>query len=145
MNIASRLDEAMAAAGFKTQMDLSRASGVPQPTINRILKLPSKKGPETETLIKLAAACNVSLDWLREGRTPRERSGRSKVIPISKDDLPEVDHPRPTQFQRHWLTNEEANILANYRSLTPKSQRHLRTLISGLELDDVDAGAVDKL
>lgn len=67
MTIASRLDEAMKAARFPSQAALARASGVPQPTINRILKGNGKNGPETGTLIKLAAACNVTFEWLHEG------------------------------------------------------------------------------
>ena len=65
--IASRLDEAMAAAGFSSQSALSRASGVPQPTINRILKSVGKGHPEAGTVKKLAEACNVSFEWLNEG------------------------------------------------------------------------------
>jgi phage repressor protein C with HTH and peptisase S24 domain len=66
-NIASRLDDAMTAAGFESQSALSRASGVPQPTINRILKNVGKGQPEVGTIRKLAAACNVSFNWLNEG------------------------------------------------------------------------------
>lgn len=64
--IASRLQEAMDKAGFASQSALARASGVPQPTINRILRGTGKNGPETNTLAKLAAACNVSLGWLQD-------------------------------------------------------------------------------
>jgi transcriptional regulator with XRE-family HTH domain len=67
MNIANRLDKAMTQAGFKSQSALSRASGIPQPTINRILKGGGKKGPETATIQKLAIATNVSFAWLHEG------------------------------------------------------------------------------
>jgi transcriptional regulator with XRE-family HTH domain len=73
MDIAMRLDEAMRAAGFKSQSALARASGVPQPTINRILKGGGKRGPETETVRKLAEALNVSFQWLLEGKEPRGR------------------------------------------------------------------------
>lgn len=64
----------MRAAGFESQSALSRASGIPQPTINRILKSVGKKGPEAHTLQKLAAACNVTFDWLHEGIEPRSRT-----------------------------------------------------------------------
>lgn len=67
--IASRLNEAMQTARppIKAQSDLSDKSGVPQPTISRILKGKGKKGPETDTLKKLAAACGVNFNWLNEG------------------------------------------------------------------------------
>jgi transcriptional regulator with XRE-family HTH domain len=66
MTIGNRLDQAMQMANIPSQSALARASGVPQPTINRILKGAGKNGPETETVKKLAAACNVSFEWLNE-------------------------------------------------------------------------------
>lgn len=73
MDIAMRLDQAMKAAGIRSQSALARASGVPQPTINRILKGVGKKGPEAHTLKQLAIACNVSFQWLHEGVGPMVR------------------------------------------------------------------------
>lgn len=73
--IASRLDQAMTAAGFPSQSALSRASGVPQPTINRILKSVGKGQPEAGTVQKLAEACNVSFNWLNEGIGEIGRTG----------------------------------------------------------------------
>jgi transcriptional regulator with XRE-family HTH domain len=70
MTIGDRLNDAIGRAGFRSQNDLARASGVPQPTISRILKGVGTKGPETETLRKLAAACGVTFDWLNEGIEP---------------------------------------------------------------------------
>jgi phage repressor protein C with HTH and peptisase S24 domain len=71
MTIGSRLDIAMREAGFESQSALARASGIPQPTINRILKGAGKRGPETQTIIALASACNVKFEWLHEGREPK--------------------------------------------------------------------------
>jgi transcriptional regulator with XRE-family HTH domain len=67
MDIGARLDKAMKDARFDSQSDLARRSGVPQATISRILKGAGKKGPETETIKKLAKACHVSFEWLNEG------------------------------------------------------------------------------
>lgn len=67
MSIGDRLDQAMKAARIKSQSELSRISGVPQATISRILKGTGAKGPETETIKKLARACKVSFIWLNEG------------------------------------------------------------------------------
>lgn len=74
MSIAARLDEAMREAGFESQSALARASGVPQPTINRILKGTGKRGPETNTIKALAQACNVNAQWLTDGTGPVHRS-----------------------------------------------------------------------
>ncbi len=56
-----------------SQSALSRLSGVPQPTINRILNGVGKKGPEASTVSRLAAACNVSFQWLHEGIGEKNR------------------------------------------------------------------------
>lgn len=87
MNIGDRLDKAMAHAKFKSQKALERASEVPQATISRILKKGGgKKGPETETIKKLAVACGVSFEWLNEGigagpgEAVRASSARASLI-----------------------------------------------------------------
>ncbi|CAG9177643.1 hypothetical protein LMG32289_03864 [Cupriavidus pampae] len=50
----------------KSQSALARMTGVPQPTINRILKGQTDT-PELGTIKKIAAALNVSATWLAEG------------------------------------------------------------------------------
>lgn len=62
-----------------SQSALARISGVPQPTINRILKGGGKKGPETATVKKLAEALRVRFEWLMEGRGPMEHSKASEA------------------------------------------------------------------
>ncbi|PXX14486.1 phage repressor protein C with HTH and peptisase S24 domain [Paraburkholderia tropica] len=51
------------AKGVKSQSALSRASGVPQPTINRILK-GTTPNPDLSTVQKLCDALGVSVEWL---------------------------------------------------------------------------------
>jgi transcriptional regulator with XRE-family HTH domain len=115
--VSTRLDEAMTNCGY-SQSSLARASGVPQPTINRILKGPNKRGPETETLRKLARACNVSFEWLNEGAESRSRIGSSKAQ--------EVIVATPVQaVQESWLQRvnaDEAELLELYRSLSKAKQ-----------------------
>ena len=72
--IGARLDEAMRARGVRTQVKLAELSGIPQPTIARILKGGGRQGPETETLRPLAKALQVHLRWLQEGLGPRDLS-----------------------------------------------------------------------
>lgn len=67
-----RLDELMqddARFGARGQSALASASGVPQPTISRILK---KNGaPEMETVVKLAVVFGVTCEWMLTGRGPK--------------------------------------------------------------------------
>jgi phage repressor protein C with HTH and peptisase S24 domain len=90
MTIGKRLDEAMKAAGIFSQKSLEEASGVPQPTISRILKNSGKKGPEAHTVKSLAAACGVSFEWLYDGVGPMLPShigaGLGGVFKVTSDE-----------------------------------------------------------
>jgi transcriptional regulator with XRE-family HTH domain len=148
MNIATRLDEAMTEAGFKSQMDLSRASGVPQPTINRILKGSSKRGPESDTVIKLATACNVNFDWLNQNKGPKTGPGTatSTTAPHAINEPSTLNAVNGVpEFLRYWLDVDEANFLAQYRSLTPRSRVRIRAIIGQMKRDDVSLEDADKL
>lgn len=89
----------MQAAGFESQSALARASGVPQPTINRILKGVGKNGPEASTLAKLAAACNVSFTWLHEGTGPRTRTEVAQLPPGDYMKVVLTDEDSPNQYR----------------------------------------------
>nr|WP_049831510.1 helix-turn-helix transcriptional regulator [Janthinobacterium sp. Marseille] len=86
MTIGNRLDQAMKAARIKSQSELARISGVPQATISRILKGVGSKGPETETVKKLAKACRVSFSWLNEGT-----AGDDEHAGAQEDSYPAMD------------------------------------------------------
>lgn len=66
MGIATRLDLMMRERKVKSQSALSRLSGVPQPTIARVLK-GTTDTPELGTVKKLANALGVTATWLVEG------------------------------------------------------------------------------
>jgi len=122
MTIASRLDEAMKAAGFKSQNALARASGIPQPTINRILKGVGKKGPEAHTLALLAAACNVAFDWLHEGigdpaRTATKRSNGEKP--------PKVTTTAPQIPDNFVDADEFVKLMILFRQSTANGRRQI--------------------
>jgi phage repressor protein C with HTH and peptisase S24 domain len=90
MTIPLRLQEAMNRAGIKSQSELARRSGVPQPTINRILKSVGKQGPATETLKKLATACEVPFQWLGDGTGAESRAGaQQEAMPAMPE--PDID------------------------------------------------------
>lgn len=114
MSIGNRLDKAMTDAKIPSQSALQRISGVPQATISRILKGNGKKGPETETIRKLAAACNVSFEWLNEG------IGSPGRVPTTRQTQIEVQEPANSDA----LTPEEIKELVNaYCGLGAKERR----------------------
>lgn len=85
MNIATRLDEAMKIKGFDSQSALARASGVPQPTINRILKGVTPN-PDLQNVKKLATALLVNVEWLTDGVGPGPDAPKSAhKTPLSAD------------------------------------------------------------
>ena len=84
MTIGNRLEEAMKWAGFFNQQALADASGIPQPTISRILKNSAKKSPSGNTIKLLADACGVSFQWLYEGTGPMERQGSGGLSGVIK-------------------------------------------------------------
>lgn len=76
LDIANRLAQLMREKEF-TQSSLSRASGVPQPTINRIL-VRVTRDPRRESVVKLANCFNVSPELLY-GSACAEESSHSKL------------------------------------------------------------------
>lgn len=86
--IGSRLDLAMKEAGYKSQMALSNASDVPQPTISRILK--GKSEPEAATIAALAVACRVATEWLMTGRGNKYVGAKQDVQNVKSADAEAV-------------------------------------------------------
>lgn len=83
MNIGANLDEAMQARGIESQKALERLSGVPQPTINRILK---GNTPDIGTAKKLADALGVSITWLIDQTGDGPHSSKSSQKPLLSDE-----------------------------------------------------------
>lgn len=118
MSIGDRLDKAMKEAKFLSQSALGRASGVPQATISRILKGGGKKGPETATITALAAACNVTFDWLNEGiGSP----GRSSKTAGAKREPP----PRPEAANDKDVTGDEILELITAYKMASAAERSI--------------------
>jgi phage repressor protein C with HTH and peptisase S24 domain len=84
MNIADRLDLLMKLRKLESQSGLARLAGVPQPTINRILK-GKTENPDLPTLQKLAVALNSTAAWIADGTGPGpenpDHTPKSTVIP----------------------------------------------------------------
>lgn len=122
MNIAARLDEAMSDAGFgSNQSALHRASQVPQPTINRILQGGGKRGPETETVKKLAAACNVNFLWLMEGKGPKNVDAPHQQAQAAPVDAGKVDF------------DEILQLISLYRESTETGRRQILRMAENAE------------
>jgi transcriptional regulator with XRE-family HTH domain len=82
MGIAERIDRMMRERKIKSQSALARASGVPQPTIARILN--RQNVPELNTVTKLASALGVTTTWLTDG--PDEAPVYSQSRSLAQDD-----------------------------------------------------------
>ncbi|MGI4856739.1 MAG: helix-turn-helix domain-containing protein [Janthinobacterium lividum] len=88
MNISTRLKQAMSDRRVSSQSALARSSGVPQPTINRILTGKSAN-PDSHTLARLAVALSVSSEWLLTGRGDKPVGFPQPVVPaISGENWP---------------------------------------------------------
>jgi len=92
---SDRVLEAMRDAGFSSQTALARASGVPQPTINRIVNKVAGT-PETTTLAKIAFACQVSLQWLLDGSGPKSIHDLNAMVLAIDSDFKRVVVPEPS-------------------------------------------------
>jgi transcriptional regulator with XRE-family HTH domain len=83
-DVGDRLNDLMQAhplyRGRGGQSALGKRTGVPQPTINRILG--KKSVPEMGTLSKLATEFDVTTDWLLTGREPKYNAD---AVHVGKD------------------------------------------------------------
>lgn len=93
MNIADRIDIAMKLAGYSTQADLSRASGVPVSTLARILSGDSQ--PNANNLAVIAKTCKRSIDWIVNGTDNAQNLS--------------------TEVSLVYVTPEELKLLTQYR------------------------------
>lgn len=91
MGIATRIDRMMSERKIKGQSALSRLSGVPQPTIARVLKGRTDT-PELSTVKKLAAALGVTTTWLADGPDdPVQYAGESATaVQLAASTVDEV-------------------------------------------------------
>jgi transcriptional regulator with XRE-family HTH domain len=83
MDIASRLDMAMEAKGFRDQKHLARESGVPHSTINRILSGRNKTMSITHGHL-LAKTLGVSMFWLACGEEDPNEDNEIRAFLISR-------------------------------------------------------------
>lgn len=140
--IGGRLDKAMRESKVDSQAQLARLSGVPQPTINRILKGQGKKGPESATLISLADALGIELLWLQQGKGPQKAG---MAVESKREEQPRlrVVEPQPaTKLQ--WVTELEAELLSEFRACEEPQRKTLLAAARGLPKAVTGAVAGDK-
>jgi len=130
MDIGDRLDKAMKLAGYTTQAELAKASGVPQPTVNRILKGGGKRGPETATLKRLASACGVTFSWMNGDEDP-ETIERTEI----KVAEPHAEYKAP-QIQLIYATPDEITLLTQFRECTVDGQEAIWSAAKIAERDE---------
>lgn len=118
MNIAERIDLLMKLRGIPSQSALARASGVPQPTINRLLK-GTTANPDLPTLQKLAIALSSNTTWLADGvgpgpDSPDHRPGKSAERETTPANSPNRT-PNPGEIGRSERTEG--------RTISPSDQQ----------------------
>lgn len=165
MELSDRLDLAMRLREIESQSELHRRSGVPQPTINRILK-GTTLAPDTTTVQRLAEALNVSLTWLLDGvgdGPDLPKSGIKRPLPAEmgnvqvwedQDDL-EPDEGRIwlDRFDYHfsagtgliqWEVREKAALPFNAAFFKAKGVRPQDCKLLVLRGDSMEPWAEDK-
>ena len=109
----------MKTSGFKSQSALARAAGIPQPTVNRLLKGTGVQGPESVTVRKLALACGVTFDWLLNG------DARCDMLPVKLTDR-----------QVEWLSLLDSlgsDDIAEFTALIAARQERNRRLLAEMK------------
>lgn len=127
-NIAERLDAAMKARKVKTQTRLAELSGVPQPTIARILKGGGRQGPETETLRPLASSLRVHLRWLQEGLGPMDVSEAAPENPVEHGGELMADARQVEQATKETL-GHVVELVETYRLAGPAGRRRIDAVV----------------
>jgi transcriptional regulator with XRE-family HTH domain len=129
-NIAGRLDAAMQARKVKTQTRLAKLSGIPQPTIARILKGGGRQGPETETLRSLANALQVHLRWLQEGLGPMDLSDEAPAAPSDTSNTPgSTAMAREVAEAAEDMLGHVADLVDTYRLAGPDDRERIDLIV----------------
>lgn len=129
-NIGDRLDGLMQAHPLyrgRGQSALARNTGVPQPTINRILG--NKSVPEMATVVKLAEAFGITCEWLLTGRGPKfiaDIGPATQNVSIVHSGLPE--EPTQQRFPND-VGNALQSVLTAFRTGADIRSSDLRIII----------------
>lgn len=129
--IAERLKEGMELRGMK-QADLVRITGISKGSLSSYLS--GRYAPKRDGLFKLAAALNVSDEWLMGADVPMQRT--PSFYSSEQDDF--VDGPRPVSdlFPQRAAEALWRKDIEEYLELLHKDPRYRALLDSSSKLSD---------
>jgi|GEM_PF-3344526 len=135
MTLAKRIKQERTALGL-SQKALSAEAGISQQMVG---KLELGTTEETSKLVQLAAALNVSADWLATGRGPKERSAN----PVDTARASEKHTATPSPGAK---ADKGAPAPLAWMTSSPAHARLAKTLAhSGGQLSPQSAGAIETL
>jgi transcriptional regulator with XRE-family HTH domain len=111
MNIADRIDLAMKLAGYQSQAEFARASGVSTSTLARILSNESQ--PTPTNLAAIAKGCKQTIDWLVTGESPAD--AKSATIELT------------------YCVTDELALLTQYRLATDMGKQFIQIAAKNAE------------
>ena len=139
---------------FGSRYRLSKASGIPESTLQQYAQPRADLPPRTDILLKLAQAANVSVEWLAAGKGDMRPLGlQSGAIfadilmvelrdPHAALSMEQIVHYLP--FSRAWLQSR-LGISDDEQLMALEADQDLPPLIKRLDLLLIDRGAKERL
>lgn len=127
--IRKRITDRMDELGI-SQTELGRVSGIPQPTIHRIITGESQS-PRQENVLKIAKALGVSANWLW--------TGKQDLFPIPSTSTNKSEQSEGPAFKRapakpdHSRTKLEIKVVDHKGSRTYTSREQEKLLVQALQ------------
>jgi transcriptional regulator with XRE-family HTH domain len=139
---------------FGSRYRLSKASGIPESTLQQYAQPRADLPPRTDILLKLARAANVSVEWLATGKGEMRPLGLQSgamfadVLMVELRDphaalsIEQIVHYLP--FSRMWLQSR-FGLSDDAQLMALEADEDLPPLIKRLDLLLIDRGAKEKL
>src|SRR5580704_6899539 len=139
---------------FASRYRLSKASGVPESTLQQYAQVRSDLPPRADILLKLARAGNVSLEWLMTGKGEMRPVGLLPGAALADVVMVEVRDPRAAlqmeqilghlPFSRTWLETR-LGLSDQERLMVLEADQDLPPLITQADLLLIDRSVERKL
>lgn len=127
--LRKRIADRMTELGL-SQTELGRLSGVPQPTIHRIMSGESQS-PRQQNIEKIAKALSVTATWLWTGRQDSAPIPRESIS--TSDDSVAVTTKRPASKANKLRTKLEIKVVDDVGSKTFTSLEQEKLLVQALQ------------